>query len=372
MLLWLWLTLAALAGNLTVHVLDVGQGDAILIEAPDDKRVLIDAGTAKSGVAELLLQRGIKKLNMVVATHPHADHIGGMVDILKTFDVGLYVDNGMTHTTLTYSRTMQAVEKREVNYRSAVAGRTFKLGSEATLTVLHPRQTPLRGTRSDLNSNSVVLRLVHGNNCFLFTGDAEDPTERDLINRGIEQCDVLKVAHHGSGHSTSDSFLAAVKPQVAIISAGANNRYGHPDPELVGRLQRANVPFHRTDLRGTISLKSDGSVVSVTTEKAAPAQSADATLAEDSTQPAAMPAASLSTRAGAASPASTTTNINAATAAELDQLPGIGPSKAAAIVSYRSQHGPFASCLDLSKVYGIGPKTVAGIVEFCTTEDQTP
>ena len=236
MLFWLWLTLSALAGDLTVHILDVGQGDAVLIEAPDEKRVLIDAGTAKSGVADLLQQRGIKTLNMVVATHPHADHIGGMADVLKTFDVGLYVDNGMTHTTMTYSRTMQAVEKREVNYRSAVVGRTFKLGSEATLTVLHPRQTPLRGTRSDLNSNSVVLRLVHGKNCFLFTGDAEEPTERDLMNRGIEQCDVLKIAHHGSGHSTSERFLEAVKPQVAIISAGANNRYGHPDPELIGRL----------------------------------------------------------------------------------------------------------------------------------------
>ena len=343
MLIWLWLTLSALAGDLTVHILDVGQGDAVLIEAPDDKRVLIDAGTAKSGVADMLKQRGIKNLNMVVATHPHADHIGGMVDVLKSFDVGLYVDNGMTHTTLTYSRTMQAVEKHEVHYRSAVVGRTFNVGSEATLTVLHPRQTHLRGTRSDLNSNSVVLRLVHGNNCFLFTGDAEDPTEQDLLNRGIEQCDVLKVAHHGSGHSTSDRFLAAVKPQVAIISAGLNNRYGHPDPELIGRLQRAKVPFHRTDVRGTISLKSDGSVVSVTAERAKPGPSADPVTEDSSPGSTALPAPPIAPAPDGPLPASGITNINVATAAELDRLPGIGPSKAAAIVSYRAQNGQFAS-----------------------------
>ena len=368
MLLCLWLCLSAFAGELRVHVLDVGQGDSILIEAPGDKRVLIDAGTAKSGVPALLRQRGIDSLNLVVSTHPHADHIGGMAEILKSFDVGLYVDNGMTHTTMTYSRTAQVVEKNDIAYRAAVVGRTFNVGPEAKLTILHPRQTQLRGTRSDLNSNSVVLRLDHGNVCFLFTGDAEDPTERDLMNRGLEQCDVLKVAHHGSGHSSSDSFLRAVKPQVALISAGAGNRYGHPDPEALQRLQSAGIKVHRTDLEGTITVSSNGRKFSVTGSQKAPALQTKPTSASHSASK-----ANASTggniRAPSAPASAGAVNINTASAAEMDSLPGIGPSKAAAIIAFRIQNGPFKSCDDLEQVYGIGSKTVAGLRNKCSTED---
>lgn len=360
MFIWLLLTWTALAGELKVHVLDVGQGDAILVEAPGDKRILIDAGTGKSGASDLLKQMGVKSLNLVVATHPHADHIGGMAEVLKTFDVGMYVDNGMTHTTMTYSRTMQAVEKEGVNYRTAVVGRTFNVGDEVKLTVLHPRQTPMRGTRSDLNSNSVVLRMVHNRVCFLFTGDAEDPTERDLMNRDIKQCDVLKVAHHGSGHSTSDAFLRSVQPKVAIISAGASNRYGHPDPEALQRLERAEVAVHRTDERGTITVTSNGKTFTVTAESDAPKH--------EKQHAATAPIAAVKALAPKAPSKAGTVNINTATAAQLDALPGIGPSKAAAIVSYRTLNGPFQSCSGLSAVYGIGEKTVAGLADQCTAE----
>lgn len=362
MALWLWMCLSAFAGDLKVHVLDVGQGDAILIEAPGDKRILIDAGTAKSGVPALLRQRGIESLNLVVSTHPHADHIGGMAEILKSFDVGLYVDNGMTHTTMTYSRTAQILEKKDIGYRAAVVGRTFNVGSEAKLTILHPRQSQLRGTRSDLNSNSVVLRLDHGNVCFLFTGDAEDPTERDLMNRGLEQCDVLKVAHHGSGHSSSDSFLRTVKPQVALISAGAGNRYGHPDPEALQRLQSAGIKVHRTDLEGTITVSSNGRKFSVESSKEA------RTVTNTPIPHNSVPAPE--TNAGPNKPPPMgAVNINTASAAEMDSLPGIGPSKAAAIIAFRIQNGPFKSCDDLDQVYGIGSKTVAGLRNKCSTGD---
>ena len=264
MLIWV---ATAFAGTLQVHVMDVGQGDSILIEAPDNKKVLIDASTDGAKVADRLIARGVEKLNLVVATHPHADHIGGMAAVLKRIDVGMYVDNGMTHNTLTYLRTTQAVEKKEIPYRAAMNGRTFNIGSEATLTILHPRSTLLKGTRSDLNSNSVIMRLQHKNICFLFMGDAEDPTERDLLNRGLEPCEVLKVAHHGSGHSTSDSFLRAVKPKYAAISAGAGNRYGHPDPETLQRLASAEVEVHRTDIAGNITFISSGRSISVRTQK---------------------------------------------------------------------------------------------------------
>ena len=356
MLALLLLTLSAFAGVLKVHVMDVGQGDAVLIEAPGDKRVLIDAGTAGSKVADKLLARGITRLNLAVSTHPHADHIGGMSDVLKKIEVGRYMDNGMSHTTLTYSRTMSVVERKGIGYVTAVNGRTLQLGDEVKLTIIHPRSSPLRGTRSDLNSNSVVIRMDHKDNCFLFTGDAEEPTERDMLNRGIEPCEVLKVAHHGSGHSSKSAFLRAVKPKYAAISAGDGNRYGHPDEEALARLKSAEVEVYRTDLSGTITFTSDGKTLKVTTEREGsdPFGEAVAVSAGTETSPA---------------PSGVRININTADAAALDALPGVGPSRAAAIVAHRKQKGQFKSCEALIDIYGIGPKTVANILPVCTTEE---
>lgn len=353
----LWLS-AAFAGTLQVHVMDVGQGDSILIEAPGDKRVLIDASTDGANVAERLQARGIEKLNLVISTHPHADHIGGMAAVLKNIEVGMYVDNGMTHNTLTYLRTTQAVEKRKVPYRAALNGRVFNIGTEAKLTILHPRSTLLRGTRSDLNSNSVVVRLDHKNICFLFMGDAEDPTERDLLNRGMENCSVLKVAHHGSAHSTSDSFLRTVKPRYAAISAGAGNRYGHPAPETLSRLKAADVEVHRTDIEGNITFISSGRSVSIRSQKTAP-------VAKEASEsdPTKIEAVAATTTPGEP------ININAADAIALQQFHGVGPSKSSAIVTDRTTNGPFSSCADLQRVKGIGPKTVEAMGTQCITEE---
>jgi len=346
--------LSAFAGEVKVHVLDVGQGDAILIEAPGNKRVLIDAGTGKSGVTEKLKAKGISSLSLVVASHPHADHIGGMAEVIKNFEVGRYMDNTMTHTTLTYARAMGVVEKKGVGYVGAMKGRSFNLGPEVKLTVLHPRTTLLKGTRSDLNSNSVVIRMDHQENCFLFTGDAEEPTERDLVNRGIEECDVLKVAHHGSEHSSTASFLRAVKPRYAVISAGRNNRYGHPDDAALARLRSVEAQVHRTDTEGTITFTSDGKTIRVSTEREggdpfAGVAQADPDFDQETTDNAKV-------------------NINTADESGLDTLPGVGPSRATAIIDYRKKHGPFKSCNDIQEVYGIGPKTVENIRPLCTTE----
>ena len=359
MLALLLLTLSAFAGVLKVHVMDVGQGDAVLIEAPGDKRVLIDAGTAGSKVADKLLARGIKSLNLAVSTHPHADHIGGMSDVLKKLEVGRYMDNGMSHTTLTYARTMGVVERKGIGYVNAVAGRTLQLGDEVKLTIIYPRANPIRGTRSDLNSNSVVIRMDHKDNCFLFTGDAEEPTERDLLNRGVEPCEVLKVAHHGSGHSSKSAFLRAVKPKYAAISAGKDNRYGHPDEEALARLKSAEVEVYRTDLSGTITFTSDGTTLKVTTQREGGDPFGDAVASVDSAP--AVPAQS----------GGTLININTADATVLDGLPGVGPSRAAAILAHRKKNGPFKTCEALIDIYGIGPKTVANIRPVCTTKEDS-
>jgi len=250
----------ASAGTVLVDFLDIGQGDSIVIRG-GGKTVLIDAGDRGSDTVRQLKQLQVERLDLVVATHPHADHIGRMQDVLQTFEVGLYIDNGMTHTTATYEAVMTALEANGANYATAVAGRRINMGDEAILTVLNPGETLLTGTRSDLNSNSVVVRLDHDDMSFLFTGDAEEPTEYRLMSRGMKPVTVLKVAHHGSSHSTSPSFVTATAAKYAVISVGADNRYKHPSDATIGRLTDNGAVVYRTDLSGNVRVYSDGKSV---------------------------------------------------------------------------------------------------------------
>lgn len=254
----------------------MGQGDSILIRTPE-KAILIDAGEGEVSVPKLLEERGITTLDLVIGTHPHADHIGGMDDVLDSVKVKNYVDNGLAHTTKTYEAVMQRIEDKQIPYRAGTVDMKFNLDDGAVLEVLFPRDTKLRDTRSDLNSNSVVTRLTHGKSCFLFTGDSEEPTEMALLDAGLTQCDVLKVAHHGSRHSTTNAFLSVVKPKIALISLGVGNRYGHPGDETLARLGAVGAEIYRTDLMGTLTVVSDKSTVRVETGKKAPLLVATAT-----------------------------------------------------------------------------------------------
>lgn len=265
LLLLLLSSLAALAGTLTIDVLDVGQGDGIVLRSPAGKVVLIDAGEEREDVARQLSALGVDKIALAVATHAHADHIGGMAAVLARFPVGLYIDNGLPHTTATYEGVMDQVEQRGIPYKPAREGQVYTLDDGIRIEVLNPPATPIRGTRSDLNANSVVLRVTHGEDCLLFTGDSEADTERRLIAAGIGPCEVLKVAHHGSGHSSTAAWLSAVKPEIALISAGVDNSYGHPDPEALSRLKAAGARIYRTDLQQGLRLESTGSGVKVST-----------------------------------------------------------------------------------------------------------
>lgn len=254
---------AALAGTMYVHVLDVGQGDSILIETPDGATILIDAATGGAGVAKQLDRLGVEELDLVITSHPHADHMGGMRQVVVQYPIELYVDSGLEHTTKTYKALMGALDQYEVDHRRAVQGETFEFDDDIVLTVLWPGTSYLRDTRSDLNSNSVVVRLDHKNDCFLFTGDAEEPTEHGLMSAGLEQCDVLKVAHHGSNHSSTTSFLRAVDPDIALISLGEGNRYGHPGDETIKRLQSQDIVIYRTDDSGHLTVASTGRTIEV-------------------------------------------------------------------------------------------------------------
>jgi competence protein ComEC len=256
------LSARALAGIVLVDMLDVGQGDAILVRG-GGKSVLIDAGDRGCPVVQQLRTLGVTRLDLVVATHPHADHIGEMPDVLRAFEVGLYIDNGLPHTTEVYAEVNATLDQKKVPRKVAVSGTTIALGREAMFTVLFPAGRPLRDTRSDLNSNSVVLRIDHGDDVFIFTGDAEQPTEDALLRTELGDVDVLKVPHHGSAHSSTPAFLRRVSPEVALISAGAGNRYHHPAAETVDRLRNAGAIVYRTDTSGHLRVISDGHEVEV-------------------------------------------------------------------------------------------------------------
>lgn len=257
----------AVAGTLTVEIIDVGQGDGILITSPAGKTVLIDGGTGRStNMARELTGRGLEKIDLVMGSHNHADHIGGLDEVLAAIPVSIYLDQGMPHTTETYTKVMDLVESRGIAYKVARKGQTFTLDDGIRIELLAPRDPLLSGTRSDLNSNSIVARLTHGENCFLFTGDSELDTEQRLMEEGLAPCDVLKVAHHGSAHSTSRRFLEMVQPTWAVVSVGEGNRYKHPSPDTMDRVRRAGAQVIRTDRSGTIRLLSDGKTIRAVVE----------------------------------------------------------------------------------------------------------
>ena len=254
----LFLLGSATAGTLTLDMLDVGQGDSLLITTPNGQHILVDAGTSKSSVANTLSRMGIQKLDLLIASHPHADHIGGMKSVIERFPVGGYFHSGDTHTTRTYRNLEQTIQDQSVESRAAKAGQVFELGDGATMKVLWPGTLRLDGTRSDLNSNSVVLRIENGEDCMLLMGDAEEPTENAILRHNFQSCDLLKVAHHGSRHSSTQRFLSAVDPSIALISVGDRNRYRHPGDATLSKLHRMEVDVYRSDLTGHVTVVSTG------------------------------------------------------------------------------------------------------------------
>ncbi|WP_114570832.1 ComEC/Rec2 family competence protein [Exiguobacterium flavidum] len=238
-----------------VYAFDVGQGDSTLIKTPDET-ILIDAGNNGKGddVVRYLKELEIEELTALVATHPDADHIGGLDDVLSAFEVKSVYAPRVSHTTETFRDFLLAVKKEGVTIKPVRDG-TVIPSESAELRFL----APIGEGTSDLNSWSAVLRLETGERSFLFMGDAPFRTESLLIDRGVElQADVLKVGHHGADTSTSLEFLASVAPERALISAGEGNAYDHPRASVLRLLKQAGVEIDRTDRSGTIRYATNG------------------------------------------------------------------------------------------------------------------
>lgn len=252
-----------------VYFLDVGQGDSALIRIGEDFAMLVDAGIRESGdaIEEDLAALGVTELDAVVATHPHADHIGAMTQIIEAYPIGTFympvLPDDQTPTTATYENMLDALDKQNVRVEQITDETEIDAPENAVFDVLSPRAGD---AFDEINDYSAVVRFTYGSVSFMLTGDAEEPVEENILESGAEiSAQVLKCGHHGSSSSTSLPFLRKVNPAVAVISCGADNKYGHPHRETLESLNALGCTVLRTDELGTIAVTTDGEAYAVHT-----------------------------------------------------------------------------------------------------------
>ena len=340
----------AVDGELSVHFIDVGQGNAILIRQ-GSQSMLIDAGDNHMAyrVVEYLRKEGIEKVDYLIGTHPHADHIGGMEDVMDHFDVGKVFMPDVTHTTRTFENTLLAIQRNNLRLTKPVVGKTYDVGT-AKATIVAPHSS----TYSNLNDYSIVVRLDYGSTSFLFTGDAERQSELEMVanhsNLSLD-VDVLLVSHHGSNSSSTRAFLEAASPKYGVIQSGADNRYGHPHQEVIERLNQFNIEVYRNDQHGNVVILSDGTNIRVQTERTP--KEANAPPTQDINK------GEGSVEETAEATLSETVNINTASLEALQKIIHVGPAYAEQIIELR----PFSSINDLTRVRGIGDGRLRDIKE---------
>jgi competence protein ComEC len=254
--------------RLHVYFFDVGQGDSILIKSGNFE-MLIDGGPDQRVVNWLgrTLPPWDRTIEVVVLTHPHADHVTGLVDVLERYEVGEVWGTGAVHTSQVYLNFLNLIKEKHLSFRVVQPGEEYHL-PVGTVTVLYPLKSFVGVRITNLNESSIVAKLTQGNFSLLLTGDIEEKGQQELVDLRLDmQTAILKVPHHGSDGADLTNFITSIQPKLAIISAGAKNRYGHPHPETLAHYQALDIPILRTDSDGTILLATDGTHVWIKTTK---------------------------------------------------------------------------------------------------------
>jgi len=340
--------------NMRVYFLDVGQADATLLKGPDFT-ILIDAGDyTNNDVVPYLKDLGVTKIDLLIGTHAHADHIGQFPQVIDNFEVGEVWLSGSEHTSRTFERAIDAILASDAAYYEPRAGEEFNFGS-LEIYVLHPET--LIG---DPHEDCISIKAVYGEVAFVFTGDAEAPQEQEMIARGHElEAQILQLGHHGSSTSSCQPFLDAVNPEIAVYSAGEDNSYGHPHDETIDKILSMGIDLYGTDVHGSVIIETDGSSYTIDTDKEG-----------DIRAPPVITTTTTTTTAvtlGGCEPGQI--NINTASFEDLQKIIHIGPARAQEIINLR----PFTSIHDLTRVDGIGPSRLEDIIEqgiACVGDDK--
>jgi competence protein ComEC len=337
--------------DLKVHYIDVGQADSTLLRFfadGEDYTLLVDAGIWNGNeVVDYLHSQNVSQIDIAIGTHPDADHIGQLDKVLNTFDVGEVWLSGNTSTSQTFQKLLHAIESTNVDYYEPRMGDEFEIGP-LKIDVLYPKTI----TEHD-NDESISLKLTYGEVRFIFTGDASQDDELNMLQSGFDlNADILHLGHHGSSTSTHPTFLSKVSPDVAIYSAGLNNNYGHPHEEVVNLVQGAGIQLYGTDVHGTVIVSTDGKDYKVFTKK-------DGTISPPSNGKT-TDSDSGNTKDSKPEPAQITGNcidVNSASFEQVQEIIHIGDARAEELINLR----PFQSIDDLSRIKGIGPARIADI-----------
>ena len=336
------------SADLIVHFIDVGQGDAILLQHQEGDTVLIDGGDRFASIEEKLIsyltEAGVERFDAIIATHPHADHIGGLPAVMENFPVDAIYDSGRVHTSQTYENYLMLIDEKDIPFKTPRRGDKIELDN-LTFDIVHPGENV---EEYSLNDASITAHLQYGQISFIFTGDIEESAEREIVETGIDiKSTVLKVAHHGSRTSTNDYFLEAVNPEVAIIQVGEDNRFGHPAPEVINRLQENNIDIYRNDLNGDIVINTDGETYTIETASSAQeeVEKEDLTESKESEE--------ITPDTDEIEADNDLLNINQASKSQLETLWGVGPATADNIIEYREENDGFQTIEEIKEVDGI-------------------
>ncbi|GAB4073733.1 S-layer homology domain-containing protein [Barrientosiimonas marina] len=342
--------------EMSAHFIDVGQGDGILIETPNDETILVDGGPKSAGddVVDYLHQEGIESIDLLVATHPDADHIGGLIDVLKQFNVDRVLDSGKSHTTQTYEEYTDVIDKKNIPMDTAASGEMLDLDKRLDIKVLNSKNTS-----SDNNDSSIVLKLTQGDVDYLLTGDATTKNEQKMMENYDVSSDILKVGHHGSSTSTSQAFIDEVEPDVGILSYGENN-YGHPDDAVVDRLNDAGTSLYSTMQSGDITVDSNKFAYKVDASEYGSAPEPEP---EPEPDPDPEPNPEPDPKPDpepepSPDPDPYPINVNNADREDLQLITGVGTAISQNIIDYRQEHGSFDTLKELDNVSYIGPATL--------------